>query len=295
MFKDVEDLQKCYQASERWCEELITQVPKSTRLLLRQIENMQETNARRSKAWIAIERTLNSRLQEVEAKAATVEERERSVNERLSQTLSRVNVLEAHISCLRVEQTQLSRTLEKESTKIHIDNKSTQILAKNPIIVSFGRFEIDKLTSNFKKYMSSVLTCLLILRSEKSDSSPKYRKLLETNLDMHVIIVQLVKASGVCKTKTLQRYRARKVKGIPKVDDEDEDEDDESFCGSCGGNYSVDEFWICCDTCNRWFHGKCVKITPQMAESIDKYKCPSCSMDTQPTRFEHITRLSYKG
>ncbi|CAJ2654917.1 unnamed protein product [Trifolium pratense] len=61
-------------ASERRCEELITQVPESTRPLLRQIEAMQETNARRAEAWAA----------EAEAKAATAEERERSVNDRLS-------------------------------------------------------------------------------------------------------------------------------------------------------------------------------------------------------------------
>lgn len=36
-------------------------------------------------------------LQEAEAKAATAEERERSVNDRLSQTLSRINVLEAQV------------------------------------------------------------------------------------------------------------------------------------------------------------------------------------------------------
>nr|GMD40749.1 PHD finger protein Alfin1 [Ipomoea batatas]GMD43925.1 PHD finger protein Alfin1 [Ipomoea batatas] len=27
----------------------------------------------------------------------------------------------------------------------------------------------------------------------------------------------------------------------------------------------------------RWFHGKCVKITPAKAEHIKQYKCPSCS------------------
>ncbi|XP_038901055.1 golgin candidate 5 [Benincasa hispida] len=112
--RDIEDLQKRYQASERRCEELITQVPESTRPLLRQIEAMQETTARRAEAWAAVERTLNSRLQEAEAKAAAAEERERSINERLSQTLSRINVLEAQVSCLRAEQTQLSKTLEKE-------------------------------------------------------------------------------------------------------------------------------------------------------------------------------------
>ncbi|KAK6153648.1 hypothetical protein DH2020_013287 [Rehmannia glutinosa] len=112
--RDIEDLQRRYQASERRCEELITQVPDSTRPLLRQIEAMQETATRRAEAWAAVERSLNSRLQEAEAKAAAAEEKERSINERLTQTLSRINVLEAQISCLRAEQTQLTRSLEKE-------------------------------------------------------------------------------------------------------------------------------------------------------------------------------------
>ncbi|XP_071713921.1 golgin candidate 5-like [Rutidosis leptorrhynchoides] len=112
--RDIEDLQKRYQASERRCEELVTQVPESTRPLLRQIEAIQETTARKAEAWTAVERSLNSRLQEAEARAAGAEERERSVNERLSQTLSRINVLEAQISCLRTEQTQLAKSLEKE-------------------------------------------------------------------------------------------------------------------------------------------------------------------------------------
>ncbi|KAK2999336.1 hypothetical protein RJ639_024493, partial [Escallonia herrerae] len=61
--RDIEDLQKRYQASERRCEELVTQVPESTRPLLRQIEAMQETTARRAEAWAAVERSLTSRLQ----------------------------------------------------------------------------------------------------------------------------------------------------------------------------------------------------------------------------------------
>ncbi|PPS01774.1 hypothetical protein GOBAR_AA18888 [Gossypium barbadense] len=48
-------------------------------------------------------------------------------------------------------------------------------------------------------------------------------------------------------------------------------------CGACGDSYGTDEFWICCDICERWFHGKCVKITPAKAEHIKQYKCPSCS------------------
>ncbi|KAJ9568256.1 hypothetical protein OSB04_004222 [Centaurea solstitialis] len=112
--RDILDLQKRYQASERRCEELVLQVPESTRPLLRQITAMQEATARKAEAWAAVERSLNIRLQESEAKAVVAEERERSVSERLSKTLSRINVLEAQISCLRAEQTQLTRSLEKE-------------------------------------------------------------------------------------------------------------------------------------------------------------------------------------
>ncbi|KAI7727689.1 hypothetical protein M8C21_008152 [Ambrosia artemisiifolia] len=65
-----------------------------------------------------------------------------------------------------------------------------------------------------------------------------------------------------------------------EIDDEDDDDDEEhgdTLCGACGENYASDEFWICCDMCERWFHGTCVKITPAKAEHIKHYKCPGCS------------------
>ncbi|CAN6478298.1 unnamed protein product [Victoria cruziana] len=63
-----------------------------------------------------------------------------------------------------------------------------------------------------------------------------------------------------------------------EVGEELEEEDHEdTLCGACGESYAADEFWICCDICERWFHGKCVKITPARAEHIKQYKCPSCS------------------
>ncbi|GLT78941.1 hypothetical protein SLA2020_504580 [Shorea laevis] len=77
----------------------------------------------------------------------------------------------------------------------------------------------------------------------------------------------------------------RSIDGQPKGNsklieesyDEDEDEHGDTLCGSCGGSYNSDEFWIGCDICERWYHGKCVKITPAKAETIKQYKCPSCS------------------
>ncbi|KAL6137615.1 hypothetical protein ACLB2K_062905 [Fragaria x ananassa] len=159
--RDVEDLQKRYQESERRCEELITQVPESTRPLLRQIEAMQETTSRRAEAWAAVERSLNNRLQEAEAKAAAAEERERSVNERLSQTLSRINVLEAQISCLRAEQSQLSKSLEKERQRA-AENRQEYLAAKEEADTQEGRAnqleeEIRELRRKHKQELQDAL------------------------------------------------------------------------------------------------------------------------------------------
>ncbi|KAI3831295.1 hypothetical protein MKX03_034081, partial [Papaver bracteatum] len=64
---------------------------------------------------------------------------------------------------------------------------------------------------------------------------------------------------------------------IEEEDDDVEDEHGDTLCGACGDNYASDEFWICYDLCEIWFHRKCVKITPARAEHIKQYKCPACT------------------
>ncbi|CAI9093764.1 OLC1v1029326C1 [Oldenlandia corymbosa var. corymbosa] len=92
-------------------------------------------------------------------------------------------------------------------------------------------------------------------------------------------------SSNKSKTNSTQRgtdAQAKYARASLKDEDDDgleeEDEDHgDTLCGACGENYGADEFWICCDICEKWFHGKCVKITPARAEHIKQYKCPSCS------------------
>ncbi|KAK7257079.1 hypothetical protein RIF29_30794 [Crotalaria pallida] len=86
------------------------------------------------------------------------------------------------------------------------------------------------------------------------------------------------------KVSHLSESQAKGVKMAAPLNEDDEsggeeEDDDEqgATCGACGDNYGTDEFWICCDMCEIWFHGKCVKITPAKAEHIKQYKCPSCS------------------
>ncbi|GMH24446.1 hypothetical protein Nepgr_026289 [Nepenthes gracilis] len=71
--------------------------------------------------------------------------------------------------------------------------------------------------------------------------------------------------------------KASSQKAEESGEEEEDSEQGATLCGACGDNSANDEFWICCDVCEKWFHGKCVKITPAKAEHIKQYKCPGCS------------------
>ncbi|KAL4323506.1 hypothetical protein GQ457_11G017270 [Hibiscus cannabinus] len=77
-------------------------------------------------------------------------------------------------------------------------------------------------------------------------------------------------------TKSVSESTKYSNSAQPK-DEEGDEEHGDTLCGACGENYAANEFWICCNVCEIWFHGKCVKITPARAEHVKQYKCPSCS------------------
>lgn len=49
----------------------------------------------------------------------------------------------------------------------------------------------------------------------------------------------------------------------------------ELYC-LCKQPYDESQFYICCDKCQDWFHGRCVGIVQSEAEFIDEYVCPAC-------------------
>ncbi|XP_068148302.1 LOW QUALITY PROTEIN: nucleosome-remodeling factor subunit NURF301 [Drosophila tropicalis] len=51
------------------------------------------------------------------------------------------------------------------------------------------------------------------------------------------------------------------------------------YC-SCRQPYDESQFYICCDKCQDWFHGRCVGILQSEAEFIDEYVCPECQRNT---------------
>ncbi|KAL8522594.1 hypothetical protein ACS0TY_012657 [Phlomoides rotata] len=86
------------------------------------------------------------------------------------------------------------------------------------------------------------------------------------------------KSKSNSKSGVISKAQTKHVEVEEELEDEEEEEDEEQvLCGACGDNHGMEEFWICCDVCEKWFHGKCVKITSAKAQHIKHYKCPSCT------------------
>ncbi|XP_073972080.1 nucleosome-remodeling factor subunit NURF301 E(bx) isoform X2 [Rhodnius prolixus] len=56
-------------------------------------------------------------------------------------------------------------------------------------------------------------------------------------------------------------------------------ETQELYC-LCKQPYDESQFYICCDRCQDWFHGRCVGILQSEADNIDEYVCPNCQRNS---------------
>ena len=50
---------------------------------------------------------------------------------------------------------------------------------------------------------------------------------------------------------------------------------EELYC-VCRKPYNPAFFYICCDICEGWFHGKCVGLTDWEGELVSEYVCAEC-------------------
>lgn len=93
------------------------------------------------------------------------------------------------------------------------------------------------------------------------------------------------KSSGTMLQKQEHQAKGNRMSSSPSPkeyeSEEEREEDNEqegaTLCGLCSRSYDVDEFWICCDVCQEWFHGKCVRMTAAKAQNVKQYKCPKCN------------------
>ncbi|XP_078454858.1 nucleosome-remodeling factor subunit BPTF isoform X9 [Lampetra planeri] len=70
---------------------------------------------------------------------------------------------------------------------------------------------------------------------------------------------------------------------------------EELYC-ICKTPYDESQFYIGCDRCQNWFHGRCVGVLQSEAEFIDEYVCPNCqSAEDVMTALSPLTERDYDG
>ncbi|CAI6096613.1 hypothetical protein V2G26_016522 [Clonostachys chloroleuca] len=77
-------------------------------------------------------------------------------------------------------------------------------------------------------------------------------------------------------------------------DDGEEDDDDESDHGPyCICRGPDDHRWmICCEKCEDWFHGECIKLSKEIGESlIERFVCPNCTKEGLSTIYKKTCAL----
>ncbi|CAH1971965.1 unnamed protein product [Acanthoscelides obtectus] len=65
----------------------------------------------------------------------------------------------------------------------------------------------------------------------------------------------------------------------------------------CQQPYDESQFYICCDRCQDWFHGRCVGILQSEADNIDEYVCPRCQRNNSVNyaNMKNLTQKDFDG
>uniref|UniRef100_UPI00398E63FC nucleosome-remodeling factor subunit BPTF isoform X3 n=1 Tax=Pristiophorus japonicus TaxID=55135 RepID=UPI00398E63FC len=70
---------------------------------------------------------------------------------------------------------------------------------------------------------------------------------------------------------------------------------EELYC-ICNTSYDESQFYIGCDRCQNWYHGRCVGILQGEADLIDEYVCPQCqSTEDAMTVLSPLSDKDYEG
>nr|CAB3461682.1 unnamed protein product [Digitaria exilis] len=115
----------------------------------------------------------------------------------------------------------------------------------------------------------------MLMQPEQPDPTMLGIKIARKRLSAMMKSLQTVHATFIASDTYRRICHLEKM----NEDIEDEDEgcgDEPTKCGVCGDHYRANAFWIGCDVCDRWFHGKCVNVTSAEAEHIGQYECPEC-------------------
>ncbi|KAL9957398.1 hypothetical protein ACROYT_G039030 [Oculina patagonica] len=141
-----------------------------------------------------------------------------------------------------------------------------------------------------ERQKANKLGALLQKRKEtlKRDMMRK-RDLLERDL-----VLELQQQTGKNKRKHVgsERRTSQSTPEGPKAKKR-KVEDERLFC-VCKKPYDPTQFYIGCDMCANWFHGACVQVSPETAQSMDEWTCAECTQARRGVEEEELYCLCRK-
>ncbi|XP_008839837.1 nucleosome-remodeling factor subunit BPTF isoform X2 [Nannospalax galili] len=102
-------------------------------------------------------------------------------------------------------------------------------------------------------------------------------------------------ASSQKRKREEEKDSKSKKKKMISTTSKETKKDTKLYC-ICKTPYDESKFYIGCDRCQNWYHGRCVGILQSEAELIDEYVCPQCqSTEDAMTVLTPLTEKDYEG
>lgn len=144
--KELASLQTRLQSAEARNEDLSMLNQDSTRPLLRQIEVLQNQHMQSAKDWEQVERSMVTRMHDVEAERARAVESERSLKDRLMDLNARIAALEAQNIGERKEASRLNVDLEAARNRcVEMENQVNDLSARNELMKTSQAKHIEEM------------------------------------------------------------------------------------------------------------------------------------------------------
>nr|XP_046160318.1 nucleosome-remodeling factor subunit BPTF [Oncorhynchus gorbuscha] len=214
-------------------------------------------------------------------------------------------------------QLEVQEELRRDISRLRKEKEKAQAAASQ----AAAAVAAAQVVSSLSPTMASLSSTHKRKRDDERDSSsakPKKKKMISTTSKDHK---KEVKLYCVCKTP----YDEAKFyigcdlcsnwfhgacvgiteKEAKKMDDyvcngckqgqDSEGTREELYC-ICRTPYDETQFYIGCDRCQNWYHGRCVGILQSEATHIDEYVCPQCqSTEDAMTVLTPLTDKDYEG
>ncbi|KAJ3108250.1 hypothetical protein HDU97_001784 [Phlyctochytrium planicorne] len=154
--KETQSLQMRLLEAESRFEDLDSETRTADRTLIRQIELLQSQHSQARRDWEHIEFSLTTRLQEAESERAAFTEKERQLNQKISDLTAKTVGLELQASQERHESARLTATLESEKTRAELMERNVaELSAKIDILKANHIRAMEEAKEKFKESLKT--------------------------------------------------------------------------------------------------------------------------------------------